>query len=86
MSNELNLFYSTWKCRFAAPQKTGKSQAPCKKFPTQFLPHTTDGGRKCIGWLESTEINIAEVITQVRSTRWKDKVVFFCLGIISYLN
>lgn len=47
-------------------KRLGKTKAHAKRFPTQFLLHTTDGGSQCIWWLESTEMNTAEVITQIR--------------------
>lgn len=51
-----------------------------------FCHHTTDGGKQHIEWLESTEMSTAEVTTQVRSTHWKDLLVFLCLVIFSNLN
>lgn len=67
--------------------RLGKS-SPMQKDPTQFLPHTVvaDGSSQCTGCLESTEMNTAEVITQVRKHIWKDMLVFFCLGINYNLN
>lgn len=61
-------------------KRLGKIVKPhAKRFPTQFLPHKR-GGSECIGWLESTEINTAEVIPQIRKHTSERYVGFLLFG------